>query len=418
MADWKNTNRIDKRGYINNPRWADSPQFTDRHSPCGYWPNLVKPIIVQGKIYGAGRNGEYALGISDGIEKLVFTQSQHTGKFVKVATGYRYSFALQANGKLWAVGYNTAGQLGLGDTVTRSEWTQVPGIWKDVACALGNIFTIAIKKDGTLWATGFNTAGQLGLGDTTIRHSFTQVGSSNNWAKIFCGYSHSMALTSNGDLYATGENSFGALGLGYAGGIKDEFTFVANNISSVDCACYTTNILKNTTLYGTGYNGSGQLGLGDTTNRSDFTKTTSLGENVSFFSNGGYPAYNTVFAILDDGSTWAAGNNVHNQMGLANTTDKINFVQISGNWSSVVCESYNTLAIKKEDGSLWGVGLNGYGELGLGDKNPRSTFTQIRSGKWLSISPALVHSMAILSREPDPGELLDSLGTPVWSMPT
>lgn len=41
---WEFTEQGDKRGYINNPRWADDPAHDDRHKPCGYWPRSQATI--------------------------------------------------------------------------------------------------------------------------------------------------------------------------------------------------------------------------------------------------------------------------------------------------------------------------------------------------------------------------------------
>lgn len=407
---WEFAKQEDKRGYINNPRWTDSPEHVDKHFPCGYWPLGPAPRDVRSQLYGTGRNASYQLGTGDNTERVVFT-GVHSSDFIQVSSGHSHTMALQSDGKLWCVGANTQGELGLGDTTQRTVWTQVPGVWKYVDCFTHH--TLAIKDDGTLWGTGDNGFGQLGLNDETDRNIFTQVGALSNWVKVSCGSYYSMALNSSGDLYATGNSYQGALGLGFGSGKRDEFTYVIGDVSSVNCGYYTTIMLEdNGAVWGTGSNIDGQLGLGDKNARTVFTEIVSLGkDNTQICCGCGdqYAYSGITFVVKSNGIMWAAGSNKYNQMGLADTADKVDFVQVPGSdWEFVSNTRYSTLAIKT-DRRLWGVGYNYYGELGLGDKNPRTVFTPIGSDLWQFVSNGWWQSLAI-------GYYVAPVKTLVWTM--
>lgn len=400
---WPFTKQIAKDGYINNPYWTDVAEDSSRHHPCGYWPMGEVPALpilpLSGKIYSTGYNLHYQLGLGDPIDRDIFTLIPKDFIIKDVMMGLDHSMVLEDNGNLWAVGYNTSGQLGLGDYVNRTNWTQVNGSWECIAGTHSHHHTIGIKLDGTLWATGINSWGQLGLGDTVTRNSFTQVGSSNDWTKIETGGKSSMAINSVGDLYVAGSTVQGALGLG-AGVGSNSLIISITNVSEVSCGYETTIIIKDGVVFGTGSNGDGQFGDG-TTNPSGFFKPLSIGnDNVSICeSRGGTGGYSgTSFIVKSNGQLWAAGSNGNYQMGIADISDQLNFVQLTGNnWIQIASGMHSTLGIRS-NGELWGTGLNSYGELGMGDSLGREEFARIGSDVWIKVINSETSSFAI-SRE-------------------
>ena len=148
---------------------------------------------------------------------------------------------------------------------------------------------------------------------------------------------------------------------------------------SYDC----TFILKNDgSIWACGDNTRGQLGLADTTNRTTFTQvTTNINNDVKELSCGNAHT----FIIKNDGSIWSCGLNNYGQLGLGDTTQRTTFTQVTTNINNdikqVACGGNHTF-ILKTDGSVWSCGYNGYGQLGLGtnDINAHSAFTQIPKG--------------------------------------
>ena len=101
--------------------------------------------------------------------------------------------------------------------------------------------------------------------------------------------------------------------------------------------------------------------------QSDYRAPTAFGIN-SIWKNlavGGYHG----LAIRDDNSMVAWGQNEHGQLGIGNTKDSMQPVQVGGDtdWLHVAAGRHHTLAIKTT-GSLWAWGSNQYGQLGNGQK--------------------------------------------------
>jgi len=390
-----------KYGYINNPNWTDTPEHSDKHEPCGYWPvgvpvaQATKP--TGGLLYGAGYGVNYILGNGDQLERTVFTQITDSNYYKKVSPGVSSTLAILSNGDMYGVGLNGSGDLGLGDTAIKSAWTQIPGKWRDVAMSPYYTWAIAIKEDRTLWGTGLNNLYQLGLGDTVTRNTWTQIGTASNWDTVSAGSFFSMVINTANDLWCFGDNFLGCLGLGDTAP-RTVPVACASGVLMVSCGYYFTGTIRDSgTVNLAGSNNDGQFGDGSTISKSHLTDV-SMGVDNAFIECGGYgtTAFSgTTFIIKNSGIMWAAGNNTFNNMGLADTSDQLNYVQTTGtNWESVSNKKYSTLALNTS-GNMWGTGLNSFGELGLGDKVHKTTFEQVGNDLWLSVSTGYTHSMAI-----------------------
>ena len=158
-------------------------------------------------------------------------------------------------------------------------------------------------------------------------------------------------------------------------------SYIQSIVNGTDSQTPSTFIKKSDgSLWACGLNGYGQLGLGDTSTKLEFMQvTTNINNDVKQVSSGCVHAY----VLKNDGSLWAAGRNYCGQLGLGVTGDTYNktvFTQVTTNVNNdvkqVICGSHHTYIIKN-DGSLWACGLNGYGQLGLGDTTNRNTFTQV-----------------------------------------
>ena len=167
-------------------------------------------------------------------------------------------------------------------------------------------------------------------------------------------------------LYSWGNNHDGELGVGdevnkntptkvnLPGKIKE---LITTGLSSYA-------ILEDGSLYAWGYNSDGQLGVGDEENRNTPIKVTAINGKVMelIISN-----YISVYAILEDGSLYAWGNNESSKLGVGdevnrNTPTKVN---LPGKIKKLITSSSASYAIL-EDGSLYAWGYNKGGQLGIG----------------------------------------------------
>ena len=396
---WPFTKQENKFGYENNPNWTDEPSDTTKHYPCGYWFGgpivLAQPVQSDGLLYSAGLNIYYQLGFGDVIERLIHTLVPNISRIKKVVVGTHRSLIIDTHDLLWCVGDNSDGALGFVSPGTITDWTQIEGFWKEISTSDNYTHTLAIKTDGTLWVTGINNYGQLGLGDKTSRYTFTQVGSATNWTKVSAGSNISLALNSSGDLYAAGDN-YGGTGFAVE---KTSFECTLTGVSDIYCGYYFSMALKRGDLWVTGTNNDGQLGMNDTLTRDYWIHSSSDPGNIEFITtgNGDIYAYSgTAFVIDSNGVLYAAGSNKNNLMGVADTSDKLEFIQLISDVRYVSCGQYETLLIKT-DNTLWGTGLNTSGLLGFGDKAARIVFTQIGNFQWISMDiNRSSHSMGTL----------------------
>ena len=144
--------------------------------------------------------------------------------------------------------------------------------------------TFYVDTDGNLYAAGNNTQGQLGLGDTIDRTQWVLSATNVDDVCITVdGYNQVYAfyVDTDGNLYATGKNAYGQFGLGDTTD-RTEWTLTSTNVDKVYCPLYTEGkrganayYLDNSgNVYAAGNNTQGQLGLGDTTDRTTWVLST------------------------------------------------------------------------------------------------------------------------------------------------
>jgi alpha-tubulin suppressor-like RCC1 family protein len=90
-----------------------------------------------------------------------------------------------------------------------------------------------------------------------------------------------------------------------------------------------------------------------------------------------------ILGIKNDGKIWVIGRNNFGQLGLGDTTDTSELIQITSDISGctpryISCGDSHTM-VSMTNGTIWGTGLNTSGQLGLGDISNRNTLTRITS---------------------------------------
>jgi hypothetical protein len=137
------------------------------------------------------------------------------------------------------------------------------------------------------------------------------------------------------------------------------------------------------TVYAWGYNGFGQIGNGVNTNSTSPVLINVAGKTISQISVGGWSnSGGNILLRMSDGTLYAAGYNVHGQLGNNTTTSTLDqptgktFTQcLEGPTTPItnvaqICETGSmnqiyTRYVIKTDGTVWATGLNNAGQLGI-----------------------------------------------------
>ena len=303
-----------------------------------------------------------------------------------------------------------------------------------------NISQYAILSDGSLYAWGCNDHGQLGLGDNNyyypsnakkvdIPGNVKQLVSVITETYDYDTYTRYImpsfyAITEDGELYAWGYNEDGRLGInnkdnqtkpvkvaGITGRINELIALEDNsNSNAITLSFYA--ITEDGLLYAWGDNSNGHLGVGDEINRNTPTKVNLPGKIKELIT----AENDSVFALMNDGSFYAWGNNNRFQLGVessnspVNTPNKVNLsgtikeiitgessfytkledgsfyefkeyskprkINLPGNIRELI-EYNSSIYTILEDGTLYAWGSNGSGQLGVGDEVNRNIPTKV-----------------------------------------
>lgn len=246
---------------------------------------------------------------------------------------------------------------------------------KSSSCQATTISGVTVSgsayTDGTCATTGTNSSVSLTGGQSTILSNVLAVSTTSD---------HTVAVKTDGTVWAWGANSEGQLGIGTlvdsvaAVQVKDAAgTGFLSGITSVKTSYNSSYALKNDgTVWAWGDNSSGQLGDNTTTRRSlpvqvkNSTGTGTL-SGVKSIAAGGWHAA----AVKTDGTMWTWGANDFGQIGDNTTSQRTLPVQVkdpagTGTLSSVssaVVAYEHTIALKT-DGTVWAWGSNSSGQLG------------------------------------------------------
>jgi alpha-tubulin suppressor-like RCC1 family protein len=394
----------------------------------GFFHTLA--LKTDGTLWAWGRNDLGQLGIGNNTDQNSPVQVGIDNNWASVKVGFFHSLGIKEDGTLWAWGNNTGGQLGVGNNTDHNTPVQV-GIDNNWAIIAGGNHILAIKTDGTLWACGYNGLGQLGIGNNIDQNSLVQVGTDNNWLSVSAKGAFTLARRTDNTLWAWGYNLYGQLGIGnntnkndpvllgtlvtvsqvttvtpstsntttisacnsYTWGVNGT-TYTASGTYSYVSGCHTEILVLTITLNFTGLSntycsndapvtlmgcaaplgnfsgpgitdhGNGTATFNPGTAGNGGTITYSIGEMWSSVSAGGVHT----IAIKPNGTLWAWGWNGHGQLGIGNTTNQINPIQVGtdNDWASISAGGVHTLALKN-DGTLWAWGRNFFGQLGIGE---------------------------------------------------
>lgn len=242
--------------------------------------------------------------------------------------GYRNGYALRDNGTVFAWGNNQYGQLGNGWMNDGGSAVPVPvvGLTQVIDVASGGDTSAALRNDGTVWAWGYGGFGQLGNNTRNNSSVPVQVSGLTNVVGVAATANTSYAVRSDGTVWAWGRNTSGALG----NGSSVTFSAVPVQVSGLTGATKVAGgdlggyALRNDgTVWAWGNNAEGQLGNGSTAASSSVPVQVSNLTDVTAIAGGRYNGY----AVKDDGTAWAwgAGSNGALGSGVDCTTAEIEF---------------------------------------------------------------------------------------------
>ncbi len=327
-------------------------------------------VKEDGTLWAWGNNNNGQLGDGTKVNSYSPVQVKGISDVEKVAAGINHVLALKKDGTVWAWGSNLCGELGDGTYVTKQVPTQVQGINNAKDIAAGNSFSIAIKKNGSVWLWGNSEYGEDD--DPTYENKSipVEIKDFNSAKMVTAGYDHGLALRVDRSVWAWGSNSYGQFGYSPTDSELQKRKAVRvlgiSDIIQVS-AGYGHNIAlkKDGTVVGWGNNDYGQLGVN--INEKSYSIYSKLAIRDFVDVAAVIAGNNHSFAIKNDGTLWAWGDNSLGQLGTNNTLSSSIPVQVS-DMIDVKCVSagHGYSAAVKQDGTVWVWGSNIYGQLGVG----------------------------------------------------
>ncbi len=344
------------------------------------------------------------------------------GKIVdSVASGDRFTLALNSDGTIAGLGLNSNGQLGPAGAGYVAVPVEIPlgGLAgkRVVAIDAGDQFGLALCADGTVGAWGRNENGQLGIGSligTNTPMAVAGALAGKSVVAIAAGANHALALCADGSVAAWGKNNSGQLGNGTSDDspvpvLIDRSGVLAGKrvISIAAGEDFSLALCSDGAIAGWGTNSQGQLGntAGAPGNVPVLIDASGglAGKSVTAISAGN----DFALALLSDGNVASWGANTSGQLGNPGNGALPALVNTAGILAGKIVTSieagYNFAFAICADGTVaaWGGGV-------LGVQVPSSSPTPVDvtgSGnfagrKVLSVSAGKSHALAIFAGPP------------------
>ncbi|HEX2910976.1 MAG TPA: choice-of-anchor D domain-containing protein [Chloroflexia bacterium] len=243
---------------------------------------------------------------------------------IDVAGGDQFVVALRSDGTVWTWGNNGYGQLGQGTAggPNRLRPVQVSGLnnVQVVAIYAGMASVYALTADGSVYGWGDGISGMLGTGDyishsSPVKLTFPAPPGSTSPVKIrtlAAGYTHALAIDTSNNLWGWGINDSGQLGDGTTTNAPGPKLIQANVQLAAAGYAYSVFSTSDGKVWSSGSNAYGKLGIGDLSISSKLTPQLLPGlTGVSKLAGG----YESVLALLADGSVYGWGNSYFGQVG-------------------------------------------------------------------------------------------------------
>lgn len=265
-----------------------------------------------GTVWSWGANDSAELGRGFSCGSRVPVQVAGLTTVTSLAAGGTNAVAARTDGSVWTWGYPEGA--GAGDS---GSPRRQPGLASVTAVAAGGSAGYALRSDGTVWAWGQNANGQLGDGTTAAADASQQVKGLASIVSISAGAETGYALRSDGTVWAWGYGYNGQLGNGvrYTSGCHCSPTPV--RVSGITTAVAVAGgglagyaLLNDGTIRAWGNNSDGVLGTGNT--KSSATPVKVSGIHTATAISAGMGAG---YAILADGTGRSWGENFADELG-------------------------------------------------------------------------------------------------------
>lgn len=324
-------------------------------------------IDFNGNLWTCGKNYHGQLGLGDYWNKDFFekVETSEQTAFKKVSLNEMFMVALDYNGSLWSCGNNEYGQLGKGFTNERDETNKGNTILRKIETnvkfidiAIGTRFFFAIDNKGYLWSCGDNHNGQLGQNEETeYIPILTRLPNDNKFLSVSCGINHTLAIDKNNNLWGCGFNNYHQLGLNVDDYFYEMVSIKLNfSVLSINCGAYYSFLVdEEGNLWCAGDNNSGELGLGNHSQYENVRTFTKVKSNTFFdvVSCG----YNSTLALDINGNVWSTGYNEQGQLGLGDHKNRDFFTKINHtNIKSISCSEFYSLILDENNNLL----ISGY----------------------------------------------------------
>lgn len=306
----------------------------------------------------------------------------------QLAAGLKHSLYVDKAGTLYAWGDNSQGQLARDADVKNSATPTYPmGLKRTRVIGSGwNHVLVAIRPPRTrrpeVWTWGLGMDGQLGIGPLLavgpfeyyqVREPFPLVEDRVRHVQALAGgKAHSLALLQDGTVWAWGRNDNGQLGLGdlTTRWAPFQITGLPGTMVGVSAGgSFSMALDQNGQVWTWGRNDQGQLGLGDTTLRMQ-PQLIAESAQVPIVALSGGDAF--ALALDRAGQVYAWGRGAEGQLGnaLAMATRPMPVPGLPP-IAAIAAGHRHALALAR-DGTVWSWGANERGQLGDASIVPHS----------------------------------------------
>jgi hypothetical protein len=363
------------------PEPADPPQTNDsldEGADMATGPAPMEPVRVLTEPFAVGGNFVCAIpggdvscrGANDRGQRAAGTG---TG-FAALTAGLAHACALTAAGEASCWGANESGQLGDGSRTDRGAPVPVSTELLFSTVVAGGSHTCGLVADGRALCWGRNLNGQLGDGSRDDRPTPRRAITGRTFVRLVAGWNHTCGSSAIGETYCWGLNDHGQLGDGSHVDRLAPTPVLSGTLASVVAGSAHTCGIRGDQVLCWGDNGFGQLGDGSTEQRNVPTPVRGLPGAPRELAAGAV----STCALLDDGSVYCWGQNLHGQLGDGTTENASRPQRVSGRHAFRSIYSGGALVCGfAEDGLDYCWGLNQSGQLGDGSRVSRSVPTRV-----------------------------------------